>query len=155
MIRDLIPEVCISTDIITGFCTETEIDHQLTLDLMESVRFDLAYMFFYSERKGTYAAKHFKDDIPLSVKKRRLNEIITLQSLHSLESNKKDVDKTFEILIEGISKKSSLQQKGRNSQNKMVVFQYEDKSIGDYVKVKITDCTSATLIGETEKDKIE
>jgi tRNA-2-methylthio-N6-dimethylallyladenosine synthase len=151
MIRDMIPEVCISTDIIAGYCSETEEDHELTLDIMNSVRFDLAYMFFYSDRKGTYAASHYKDDIPLAVKKRRLSEIIDLQNIHSLESNQKDINKTFEILIEGNAKKFADQQKGRNSQNKMVVFQSDKNIIGEYINVKITDCTSATLIGEIIK----
>ena len=148
MIRELIPDISITTDIIAGYCSETEEDHELTIDLMNQVRFDLAYMFFYSERNGTFAAQNLKDDVPLAVKKRRLSEIIELQNKHSLISNQNNIDKTFEVLIEGKSKKSDEQLKGRTSQNKMVVFPSKDHKIGEYVLVDIKECTSATLIGK-------
>ncbi|MCD6111810.1 MAG: tRNA (N6-isopentenyl adenosine(37)-C2)-methylthiotransferase MiaB [Bacteroidales bacterium] len=147
-IKRIIPDCSISTDVISGFCSETEEDHQDTLSLMQWVGYDFAYMFKYSERSGTYAAKKLKDDVPEDVKGRRLNEIIALQQKLSYESNLKDVGKTFEVLIEGVSKRSGKQFSGRNQQNKVVVFDKEDAKIGQYVNVKITDCTSATLIGK-------
>lgn len=148
MIRSIVPDMGLSTDVITGFCTETEEEHAETLSLMEQVQFDYAYMFMYSERPGTPAAKKFTDDIPEEVKNRRLQEIIKLQTQHSLESHKRDVGKTFKVLIEGFSKKSDEMLKGRTDQNKMVVFPKENKVPGQYVMVKIEDCTSATLIGK-------
>ena len=147
-IKRIIPDCSISTDVISGFCSETEEDHQDTLSLMQWVGYDFAYMFKYSERSGTYAAKKLKDDVPEDVKGRRLNEIIALQQKLSYESNLKDVGKIFEVLIEGVSKRSGKQFSGRNQQNKVVVFDKEDAKIGQYVNVKITDCTSATLIGK-------
>jgi tRNA-2-methylthio-N6-dimethylallyladenosine synthase len=151
MIRDLLPETSLTTDIIAGFCSETEEDHELTIDLMNQVRFDMAFMFFYSDRKGTFASSNLNDDVPLAIKKRRLSEIITLQNNHSLARNKNDLNKAFEVLIEGKSKKSSDQLKGRTSQNKMVVFSSEGHATGEYINVMIKDCTSATLIGDIVK----
>jgi tRNA-2-methylthio-N6-dimethylallyladenosine synthase len=149
-IREIMPDCGLSTDVISGFCTENEEEHQDTLSLMELSRFDMAYMFSYSERPGTLAARRYKDDVAEDVKKRRLEEIIRLQNSHSLESYKNDVGRTFEVLIEGNSKRSDADWCGRNSQNKMVVFpkgNYELKK-GDYATVKINSATSATLIGE-------
>jgi len=148
MIREIVPEMGLSSDMIAGFCGESEEDHKETLSLMEKVRFDMSYMFYYSERPGTLAARKYEDDINLETKKRRLQEIIELQTKHSLESNKKDIGKTFEVLIEGPSKKSKEDLKGRNSMNKMIVFPGNGKKAGEYVNVKVTDCTSATLLGE-------
>lgn len=147
-IRHIIPGCAITTDIITGFCSETEDDHKETLSLMEQVNYDWAFMFYYSERPGTLAERKFTDDVPLEVKKRRLHEVITLQQRHSALSNKRDVGKTFKVLVEGVSKKSDAQLFGRNSQNKVVVFDKKNYRPGDYVYVKVTDCTAATLIGE-------
>lgn len=148
-IREIMPDCGLSTDVISGFCTETEEEHQETLSVMELSRFDMAYMFSYSERPGTLAARRYEDDVPEDVKKRRLTEIITLQNQHSRESYKNDIGKTFEVLIEGDSKKSNDDWCGRNSQNKMVVFPKGDRDLnkGDYVTVQVTDATSATLIG--------
>ena len=149
-IREVMPDCGLSTDVISGFCTETEEDHQDTLSVMELSRFDMAYMFSYSERPGTLAARRYEDDIPEDVKKRRLIEIINLQNGHSRESYKGDIGKTFEVLIEGSSKKSDKDWSGRNSQNKMVVFANNDQPLkkGDYVQVTVTNATSATLLGE-------
>lgn len=147
-IRRLIPDCSISTDMISGYSGETEKDHQDTLDLMKEVKFDFSYMFMYSERPNTYAARHYEDDVDEETKKRRLNEVIEVQQLLSLESNKKDVGKIFEVLIEGISKKSEEQYFGRNSQNKVLVFPKGDSKIGDYIDVEVTSCTSATLLGK-------
>lgn len=147
-IRKFIPGCAISTDIITGFCGETEDDHKQTISLMKWAAYDFAFMFKYSERKGTMAAEKFKDDIPDETKGRRLKEIIELQQKLSKESNLKDIGKTFRVLVEGVSKKSDQKLSGRNSQNKVVVFPKKDFKTGDYVNVKIIDCTSATLIGE-------
>lgn len=149
-IREIMPDCGLSTDVISGFCTETEEEHQETLDLMEQCRFDMAYMFSYSERPGTLAARRYTDDVPEDVKKRRLTEIISLQNGHSRESYKNDIGKTFEVLIEGDSKKSDKDWCGRNSQNKMIVFPKGDHQLnkGDYATVKVNDATSATLIGE-------
>jgi tRNA-2-methylthio-N6-dimethylallyladenosine synthase len=146
-IRSALPDCSISTDIITGFCSETEDDHQITMDMMKSCAFDFAYMFRYSERPGT-AAEKFPDDVPDKVKGRRLNEIIALQRELSLAGNRKDVGKVFKVLAEGTSKRSELNMSGRNSQNKMVVFPRGNTTPGEYVEVKITSCTSATLKGE-------
>jgi len=147
-IKRIIPECAISSDFITGFCSETEEDHQQTLSLMEWVGFDYAYMFKYSERPNTYAARKLTDDVPEEIKGRRLDEIMEMQHKLSHESNKKDLGKTFEVLIEGVSKKSEERLFGRNSQNKVIVFNKKDSKIGDYVMVKVHDCTSATLHGE-------
>lgn len=148
-IREILGEECgISSDMISGFCTETEAEHEDTLSLMEIVKFDFSYMFYYSERPGTLAAKKFTDDIPLETKKRRLQEIIDKQSRHSLERNLLDVGQVQEVLIEGLSKRSDEQFKGKNSANKVVIISKGDFKIGDYVMVKITDCTPATLFGE-------
>ena len=147
-VRRIIPGCSISTDLITGYCGETEQDHQDTLSLMKEVGYDFAYMFKYSERPNTYAARNYEDDVDEEIKKRRLNEIIELQQKLSLESNQKDIGKIFDVLVEGISKKSEEQYFGRNSQNKVVVFSKEDAKTGDYVDVEITSCTSATLLGK-------
>jgi tRNA-2-methylthio-N6-dimethylallyladenosine synthase len=148
-VREILGEECgISSDMITGFCTETEEEHRDTLSLMDIVQYDFSYMFFYSERPGTLAAKKFVDDIPLDVKKRRLAEIIEKQTALSLLRNKLDVGKVQEILIEGTSKRSEAQLKGRNSANKVVIIPAGKHKKGDYVKVKITDCSAATLFGE-------
>jgi tRNA-2-methylthio-N6-dimethylallyladenosine synthase len=146
-IKRILPDCSISTDIMTGFSGETEEDHQDTLSLMEWVNYDFAYMFKYSERPKTYAARHLKDDISEGTKTRRLTEIINLQNKLSEKSKKGDLGKVFEVLVEGVSKKSSEELFGRTSQNKVVVFPKKDFKVGDYVFVEITDCTSATLIG--------
>jgi len=150
-IKRIIPDCAISSDFIAGFCSETEEDHQETLSIMEGVGFDYSYMFKYSERPNTFAARKFEDDIPEEVKSRRLSEIIEVQNRLSLESNQRDVGKTFEVLIEGVSKKSADRLFGRNSQNKVIVFDKEDCQIGDYVMIKVNDCSSATLLGEIVK----
>jgi tRNA-2-methylthio-N6-dimethylallyladenosine synthase len=151
-IREIIPDCGISSDIIAGFCTETEEDHQDTLSIMEHSRYDMSYMFFYSERPGTLAARRYKDDVPEEVKKKRLNEIVALQNRLSRESNQQDVGKTFKVLIEGDSKKSDKDWMGRNSQNKVVVFPKEQHGLnkGDYALVKVYDSTGATLLGKVE-----
>lgn len=146
-IKEILPDCAISTDIIAGFCTETEIDHDQTLSLMREVGFDSAFMFKYSERPNTKAARHYVDDVPDEVKTRRLSEIIELQGLLSEESKRKDIGKCFEVLIEGVSKKNADQFYGRTSMNKVVVFPKLNCKIGDFVYVEITDCTPATLIG--------
>lgn len=146
-IKRILPDSAISSDIMTGFPGETEEDHQETLSLMEFVNYDFSYMFKYSERPKTYAARHLKDDISEGTKSRRLTEIIDLQAKLSEKSKKADLGKVFEVLVEGLSKKSSEHFFGRNSQNKVVVFPKNNFSIGDYVFVEITECTSATLIG--------
>lgn len=153
-IRSIIPDCAISTDLFCGFHSETEEDHQLTLSLMEEVGFDSAFLFKYSERPGTFAAKNLEDDIPEKTKIRRLNEMIELQNKLSAVSNSKDVGKVFEVLAEGFSKKSREQLSGRNQQNKMVVFDKLDTKIGQYVNVKITGFTSATLLGEIIDNKL-
>lgn len=147
-INQIIPDCAISCDIITGFCTETEEEHKDTLSLMEYAKYSMSYMFFYSERPGTLAARKYEDDIPLDVKKRRLEEVIALQNRISKEHNANDVGKTYKVLIEGTSKRSDEQWKGRNSQNKMIIWSKDsDVKPGDYVWVKVTDSTSATLLG--------
>jgi len=146
-INRILPECAISTDIIAGFCGETEEEHQETLNLMREVGFDFAYMFKYSERPGTKASRHMKDDVPEDVKTRRLNEIIALQNELSAVSKKSDVGRTFEVLVEGPAKKPAGAMMGRTSGNKVVVFQASDVRPGDYVQVTITRATSATLIG--------
>jgi tRNA-2-methylthio-N6-dimethylallyladenosine synthase len=147
-INRIIPECAISQDMIAGFCGETEEDHQDTLSLMEYVKYDFGFMFAYSERPGTPAAKKMEDDVPLETKKRRLSEIINLQQKHGLYRMQQFVGKTVEILIEGDSKKSSEHWMGRNSQNAVAVFPKTDEKIGDLVMVQVEDCTSATLIGK-------
>ena len=147
-IRDILGETCgISSDMIAGFCTETEEEHQDTLTLMDYVKYDFSYMFFYSERPGTLAAKKYEDDIPLEIKKRRLQEIIDKQREISLERNKLDIGKTFEVLVEGVSKRSNEKVQGRNSANKVIIFDGKIPK-GSYVNVRVTDCTAATLFGE-------
>jgi tRNA-2-methylthio-N6-dimethylallyladenosine synthase len=146
-IRRIIPDCAISQDMIAGFCGETEQDHQDTLSLMEYVKYDFGFMFAYSERPGTPAAKRMEDDVPLEVKKRRLSEIIQLQQKHGMYRMRQFVGKTVEILIEGNSKKSDQHWMGRNTQNAVAVFPKGDEKIGDLVQVRIDDCTSATLIG--------
>jgi len=147
-INRIIPECAISQDMIAGFCGETEEDHQDTLSLMEYVKYDFGFMFAYSERPGTPAAKKMEDDVPLEIKKRRLSEIINLQQKRGLYRMQQFVGKTVEILIEGDSKKSSEHWMGRNSQNAVAVFPKADEKIGDLVMVQVEDCTSATLIGK-------
>lgn len=149
-IREIMPDCGISSDIIAGFCTEEEKDHRETLAVMEYSRYDMSYMFFYSERPGTLAQRRYTDDIPLDVKKRRLQEIVDLQGRLSFESNKRDLNKPFTVLIEGDSKKSDQDWMGRSSQNKVIVFPKEQYPLqnGDYVKVQVTDCTQATLLGK-------
>ncbi|CAA0165624.1 tRNA (N6-isopentenyl adenosine(37)-C2)-methylthiotransferase MiaB [Tenacibaculum maritimum] len=146
-IYKIIPEMALSQDMIAGFCGETEQDHQDTLDLMRHVKYDFGFMFAYSERPGTLAAKKMPDDVPNAVKKRRLQEIIDLQQEHSLYRTNQHLGKTEEVLIEGESKKSTTHWKGRNTQNTVIVFPKEHYKVGDFVNVKIEDCTSATLIG--------
>jgi tRNA-2-methylthio-N6-dimethylallyladenosine synthase len=148
-IYEIMPDCAISSDIIAGFCSETEEEHQDTLSIMEYAQYSMSYMFFYSERPGTPAARKLEDDVPLETKKKRLNEIIRLQNQISAEHNQRDIGKEFKVLIEGDSRRSDQDFKGRNSQNKMVVFpKKEGLKPGDYVKVKVHDATSATLIGE-------
>jgi tRNA-2-methylthio-N6-dimethylallyladenosine synthase len=147
-IKRLMPDCAISQDMIAGFCGETEEEHQDTLSLMEYVKYDFGFMFAYSERPGTPAEKKMADDVPEAIKKRRLNDIIQLQQQHSLYNTQKFVGTTVEVLIEGASKKSDAHWKGRNSQNAVVVFPKGDEKIGDFVKVYIEDCTSATLLGK-------
>ncbi len=147
VIKELLPEATIGTDVFCGFHDETEEDHQQTLDLMREVHFDMAFMFKYSERPGTYAAKKLKDNISEEVKVRRLNEIIDLQKELSHQSNKKDIGREFEVLVEGFSKRSRDDFYGRTSQNKVVIFPRKGRRIGETIKVKIEKVSSATLIG--------
>ncbi len=147
-IRRYMPDCSITTDVIAGFCTETEEDHRMTLDIFRQVRYDYAYMFKFSMRPDTYAAKHLTDDVPDAEKTRRLEEIIALQGQIALENNRKEIGKTFEVLVEGESHRSKEQLFGRNSQNKVIVFDRHNILPGQYVKVKVTDCTAATLKGE-------
>lgn len=147
-IYEIIPDCAVSSDIIAGFCTETEEEHQDTLSIMEYSNYSMSYMFFYSERPGTMAARKYEDDVPLEVKKRRLSEIIRLQNQISFRHNQNDIGKTYKVLIEGDSKKSEDDFKGRNSQNKMIVFpKQKGLKAGDYCWVKVNEATSATLIG--------
>ena len=148
-IRRYMPDCAITTDIIAGFCGETEADHEATLSLMREVGYEFAYMFKYSERPGTFAQRHMADDVPDEVKTARLSQIIELQNELSAASNRRDVGREFEILVEGVSKRSDAQLFGRTSQNKVVVFDRGDHRIGEYVKVRVTGCSSATLLGET------
>ncbi|MBR5480985.1 MAG: tRNA (N6-isopentenyl adenosine(37)-C2)-methylthiotransferase MiaB [Bacteroidaceae bacterium] len=146
-IRRIIPDCAITTDIFAGYCSETEEDHQLSLSLMEECAYDSAFMFKYSERPGTYASKHLADDVPEEVKIRRLNELIALQNSLSAQSNQRSIGQEYEILIEGVSKRSRDQLFGRTGQNKVVVIDRENWKIGDKVRVRITDSSSATLKG--------
>ena len=149
-VKNIIPECGISSDIIAGFCTETEEDHHDTLSIMQHSKYDMSYMFIYSERPGTLAARRYKDDVPEEIKKRRLQEIVALQGKLSFESNQRDIGKSFKVLIEGDSKRSSNDWMGRNTQNKVIVFSKgnQDLKKGDYAWVKVNDCTQATLLGE-------
>lgn len=147
-IKEILGEDCgISSDMITGFCSETEAEHQETLSLMEAVKFDYAYMFYYSERPGTLAEKKYQDDIPMEVKKRRLDDIIKQQRGHGMIRNQRDVGKVYKVLIEGFSKKSEAYLQGRNTANKVIVFPKQHYSKGQYVNVRVDDCTGGTLIG--------
>lgn len=147
-IKTLIPDCGLSTDIIAGFCGETDDEHSETVSLMKEVGYDFAFMFMYSERPDTLAAKKYADDVPEDVKNLRLSEIITLQQESSHQSNKRDVGKTFTVLIDSVSKRSAKRLSGRTDTNKVVVFEADDHKIGDYVNVKVVDCTAATLLGE-------
>ncbi|MFZ6010742.1 MAG: tRNA (N6-isopentenyl adenosine(37)-C2)-methylthiotransferase MiaB [Bacteroidota bacterium] len=148
-VRQILGEDCgISSDMIAGFCSETEEEHQETLSLMDRVQYDFSYMFFYSERPGTLAEKKLKDDVPLDVKKKRLEEIIRRQTQHSLSRNKLDIGKVHRVLIEGFSKKSDQHLQGRNTANKVVIFPKEQYQKGQYVNVLVEDCTGATLLGK-------
>jgi tRNA-2-methylthio-N6-dimethylallyladenosine synthase len=149
-IREVLPDCGISSDIIAGFCTEEDGDHRDTLDVMEKSAYDFSYMFMYSERPGTLAAKRYADDIPADVKKARLEEIVALQNRLSLQSNRRDLGRTHTVLIEGDSKRSAQHWMGRNSQNKVIVFPKGDRALrkGDYALVRVNDCTQATLLGE-------
>lgn len=147
-IRRYMPDCSITTDVIAGFCTETEEEHQMTLEMFRKVRYDYAYMFKFSMRPNTYAEKHLQDDIPEAEKTRRLEEIIALQGQIALENNRKEVGKIYEVLVEGESHRSKERLFGRNSQNKVIVFDRHDVLPGQYVKVKVVDCTAATLLGE-------
>ena len=154
-IYEIMPDCAISSDVITGFCTETEEEHQDTLSIIEYAKYSMSYMFYYSERPGTLAARKFEDDIPLEVKKKRLTEVIRVQNAISLAQNKLDIGKTFKVLIEGTSKRSEDDFKGRNSQNKMVVFpKHPGNKVGDYVYVKVKDATSATLKGDLVEQEV-
>lgn len=147
-IHSIIPDCSLSTDMITGFCTETKEDHKESLSLMEWAGFDFAYMFKYSERPGTKAARKLKDDVSETIKSERLSEMIALQNRLSIKSKKSDIGMVFDILIEGFSKRSAEYLSGRTSQNKVVVFPGGDFKKGEYVRVLIEKCTSATLIGK-------
>jgi tRNA-2-methylthio-N6-dimethylallyladenosine synthase len=152
-IREIIPDCGISSDVIAGFCTEAEEDHLETLQVMQYSKYDMSYMFIYSERPGTLAQRRYRDDIPEEIKKRRLTEIVGLQNRLSFESNQKDIGKTFKVLIEGNSKRSADDWMGRNTQNKVVVFPKGNSNFkkGDYVMVKVTDSTQATLLGKMDE----
>jgi len=151
VIRQILGNDCgISSDMIVGFCSETDAEHRDTLTLMDEVQYDFAYMFFYSERPGTPAAKKFTDDVTEEVKQRRLEEVISKQREHSLQRNRLDIGKTHRVLIEGASKRSAAQMQGRTSSNKVVVFPAGTRSRGTYVNIRIHDCTAATLLGQVE-----
>jgi tRNA-2-methylthio-N6-dimethylallyladenosine synthase len=149
-IKEILPGCGISSDLITGFCTETEEDHQLTLALMEESGYDFSYMFMYSERPGTLAAKRYTDDVPAAIKGRRLEEIVSLQNKLSLDSNKRDLGNTYKVLIEGNSKRSDAHWMGRTSHSKVIVFPKQDAAVkaGDFVLVTVEDCTQGTLLGK-------
>jgi tRNA-2-methylthio-N6-dimethylallyladenosine synthase len=147
-IKRIVPECAIGTDVFCGFHNETEEDHQATLSLMKEVGFDMAFMFKYSERPGTFAAEKLEDNVPEEMKIRRLNEIIALQNELSLKSNQADIGKTFDVLVEGFSKRSKEQLFGRSSQNKVIIFPRKNRRIGEIINVKVLSASSATLIGE-------
>ncbi|MCB0680858.1 MAG: radical SAM protein, partial [Saprospiraceae bacterium] len=148
----ILPECAISSDIITGFCSETEDQHRDTLSIMELANYSMSYMFYYSERPGTPAARKLTDDVSMEAKKRRLQDVIRLQNQLSFRHNQADIGKTFEVLIEGDSKRSDEEFKGRNSQNKMIVFpKTPGLKPGEYVRVRVLEATSATLLGVVEK----
>ena len=148
-IKNIVGDNCgISSDFISGFCSETDKEHKETISLMDKIKYDYSYTFSYSERKGTMAERKFTDDIPDNIKQKRLSELIIKQREHSLYRNKLCVNKTFKVLIEGLSKKSKNKFKGRSSENKMIVFPKSNYNIGDYVNVKVLECNSATLFGE-------
>lgn len=147
-IKKWIPDIALSTDILSGFCGETDQDHQDTLSIMKEVEYSSAFMFRYSVRNGTKAAENLIDDVPDEVKAKRLEEIIALQQQLSLENNQKDIHKIFEVLVEGVSKRSDKKMFGRTSQNKVCVFPRQDAKVGDYVHVKVVSCTAGTLITE-------
>jgi tRNA-2-methylthio-N6-dimethylallyladenosine synthase len=144
----IIPEMSLSQDMIVGFCGETEEDHKDTLELMEYVKYDFGFMFTYSERPGTLAGNKMEDDVPHAIKKRRLQEVIDLQQIHALYRTQQHLGKTEEVLIEGTSKKNPNEWKGRNTQNTVIVFAKEHYKLGDFVNVKVENCTSATLKGK-------
>ena len=146
-IRRIVPDCAITTDIFAGYCSETEEDHQMSLDLMREVGYDSSFMFKYSERPGTYASKHLPDDISEEVKIRRLNELIALQNELSAMRNEECIGKEYDILIEGVSKRSREQLFGRTEQNKVVIIDRADHHIGDIVRVRVTESSSATLKG--------
>ena len=150
-IRRILPDCAISTDLFCGFHSETEADYEQTLSLMREVGYDSAFLFKYSERPGTYASKHLPDDVPEEEKIRRLQGMIDLQNQLSEESNRRDIGKTFEVLIEGFSKRSREQLFGRTSQNKVVIFDKQDFHVGQFIRVEITRASSATLFGEVVK----
>ncbi len=152
-IRRYMPDCAITTDIIAGFSSESEEEHQMTISLMQEVGYEFAYMFKYSEREGTFAHKNLQDNIPDDVKTARLTQIINLQNELSAESNRRDVGKVFEVLVEGESKRSAEQMFGRTSQNKVVVFDRAETKVGDYVMVRVLSCSSATLMGEIVNKK--
>ena len=155
-IRSILGEECgISSDMIAGFCSETEQEHQDTISLMDYVRYDFSYMFYYSERPGTLAAKKYEDDTPLAVKKKRLNAIIEKQKTLSVQRNRENIGKVYRVLIEGTSKRSEEHFQGRNSANKVVIFPKGKYSKGDYVNILIEDCTAATLFGSATTQKAE
>ncbi|MEM9051595.1 MAG: radical SAM protein, partial [Bacteroidota bacterium] len=150
-IRRIMPKAAISTDIITGFCGETDGQHAETVSLMKEVEYEFAYMFKYSERPKTLAERKYEDDVPEEVKQKRLEEIIAIQTASGLKRNKASVGKTFKVLVEGVSKRSDQRLFGRNSQNAVIVFDRGDIEPKTYVDVKVVDCTSATLFGEVVK----
>ena len=154
-IRRYMPDCSITTDVIAGFCTETEEDHQMTLEMFRKVRYDYAYMFKFSMRPNTYAEKHLQDDVAEAEKTRRLEEIIALQGQIALENNRQEIGRIYEVLVEGESHRSKLQLFGRNSQNKVLVFDRHEVQPGQYVRVRVTDCTAATLIGELVVNSVE
>ena len=147
-IRRYMPDCSITTDVIAGFCSETEEEHRMTLEMFRKVRYDYAYMFKFSMRPNTYAEKHLKDDVPEEEKTRRLEEIIALQGQIALENNRREIGKEYEVLVEGESHRSKERLFGRNSQNKVIVFDRHEVKAGEYVRVKVVDCTAATLLGE-------
>ena len=150
-IRDIVPDCALTTDMFCGYCTETEEDHQLSLDLMRQCHYDSSFLFKYSQRPGTYAARHFEDNVPETIKIQRLNEMIALQNELSRQQNLKDVGHTFEVLVEGRSKRSAEQLFGRTGQNKVVIFDREDYRVGQRLMAEIQDASSATLIGRIVK----